>query len=200
AEEAIPASPEQNPRWIMKLQVANLVARGRQLVTAGVRNAQTKTMATVGASAGYPRFVKIVEVGPRDGLQDKVKLINLLSETGLSAVEATSFVSPKRDGECVDKWLKMADNSDVLKSISRKEGVLYPVLTPNLKVNTQYVSCVLGCPYQGPVEPSAVAAVALRMFEMGCYEVSLGDTIGVGNPGKRTFLLCEVLYYPLERG
>ncbi|RLN26375.1 hypothetical protein BBJ28_00002332 [Nothophytophthora sp. Chile5] len=186
----------------MKLQVANLVARGRQLVTVGMRNSQTKTMATVGASAGYPRFVKIVEVGPRDGLQvstqDKVKLINLLSETGLSAVEATSFVSPKRDGGCVDKWMKMADNSDVLKSISRKEGVLYPVLTPNLKVNTQLKrssSRRLGGHAATFTDETRHERL---MFEMGCYEVSLGDTIGVGNPGKRTFLLCEALYYPLE--
>ncbi|DBA01104.1 TPA: hypothetical protein N0F65_001732 [Lagenidium giganteum] len=190
----------------------------------------------------YPDFVKIVEVGPRDGLQnekqvistaDKVTLINLLSQTGLSAIEATSFVSPK--------WVpQMADNSDVLKSIKRKEGVWYPVLTPNLKgfesaieagahevaifgaaseafskknINCTieeslerfrpvcdkahdlgirvraYVSCVLGCPYQGEVDPSTVAEVAKKMLDMGCYEISLGDTIGVGTPASTLKML-----------
>ncbi|CEG42509.1 hydroxymethylglutaryl-mitochondrial-like [Plasmopara halstedii] len=192
--------------------------------------------------SGYPSFVKIVEVGPRDGLQnektlvstkDKVKLINLLSDTGLSSVEATSFVSPK--------WVpQMADNADVLNGITRKEGVSYPVLTPNLKgfnnavaagakevaifgaaseafslknINCSieeslerfrpvcekamslgvrvrgYVSCVLGCPYQGQVNPSTVATVASKMIELGCYEVSLGDTIGVGNPASTLRML-----------
>ncbi|OWZ15314.1 Hydroxymethylglutaryl-CoA lyase [Phytophthora megakarya] len=194
------------------------------------------------AAVKYPSFVKIVEVGPRDGLQnektvvsteDKVKLINLLSEAGLSSIEATSFVSPK--------WVpQMADNAEVLRAITRKEGVSYPVLTPNIKgfgnavaagaeevaifgaaseafsqknINCSieeslerfrpvcdkaeslgirvrgYVSCVLGCPYQGSVDPSAVAAVAEKMLEMGCYEVSLGDTIGVGNPASTLAML-----------
>ncbi|ETK92887.1 hypothetical protein, variant [Phytophthora nicotianae] len=220
--------------------------RGRRVLAAVSKRLSTRAMgsatpATASAS-GYPSFVKIVEVGPRDGLQnektnvstdDKVKFINLLSETGLSAIEATSFVSPK--------WVpQMADNAYVLKGISRKEGVSYPVLTPNIKgfdsavaagakevaifgaaseassqknincsieeslerfrpvcekANTLgirvrgYVSCVLGCPYQGPVEPSTVAAVALKMLEMGCYEVSLGDTIGVGNPASTLAML-----------
>ncbi|RLN50834.1 hypothetical protein BBJ29_003552 [Phytophthora kernoviae] len=221
-------------------------------------------MATAASSMTYPRSVKIVEVGPRDGLQNekmmvstenKVKLIDLLSDSGLSAIEATSFVSPK--------WVpQMADNSDVLKNINRKVGVSYPVLTPNIKASSYratswrlwwnadfgecvqgfdsavaagaqevaifgsaseafsqknincsieeslerfrpvcekandlgirvrgYVSCVLSCPYQGPVKPSAVAAVALKMHEMGCYEVSLGDTIGVGNPASTLAML-----------
>ncbi|KAK1944753.1 Hydroxymethylglutaryl-CoA lyase [Phytophthora citrophthora] len=218
-------------------------ARGRRVMAAGKRLV-TRAMGSVTptTAAGYPSFVKIVEVGPRDGLQnektiistqDKIKLINLLSETGLSAIEATSFVSPK--------WVpQMADNADVLNGITRKEGVSYPVLTPNIKgfdsavaagakevaifgaaseafsqknINCSieeslerfrpvcekagslgirvrgYVSCVVGCPYQGPVEPSAVAAVALKMLEMGCYEVSLGDTIGVGNPASTLAML-----------
>ncbi|KAG1710601.1 hypothetical protein DVH05_013325 [Phytophthora capsici] len=218
-------------------------ARGRRVMAAGKRLV-TRAMgsATSATTAGYPGFVKIVEVGPRDGLQnektiistqDKIKLINLLSETGLSAIEATSFVSPK--------WVpQMADNADVLNGITRKEGVSYPVLTPNIKgfdsavaagakevaifgaaseafsqknINCSieeslerfrpvcekasslgirvrgYVSCVVGCPYQGPVEPTAVAAVALKMLEMGCYEVSLGDTIGVGNPASTLAML-----------
>ena len=182
-----------------------------------------------------PRTVKIVEVGPRDGLQNekqlvpaavKVALIERLADAGLQAVEATSFVSPK--------WVpQMGDNAEVLQAIRRKEGVAYPVLAPNLKgfdaaveagatevavfgaaseafsqknINCSvaesikrfepvicaalaldmkvrgYVSCVVGCPYEGAVAPEKAAEVAQRLFEMGCYEVSLGDTIGVGNP------------------
>ncbi|KAJ0398827.1 hypothetical protein P43SY_004958 [Pythium insidiosum] len=202
---------------------------------------KSRSFVTVGGVT-YPERVKIVEVGPRDGLQnektvistdDKVKLINMLSETGLSAIEATSFVSPK--------WVpQMADNSAVLTQIDRKPGVWYPVLTPNLKgfesavaagahevaifgaaseafskknINCSieeslerfrpvcdeaqklgirvrgYVSCVLGCPYQGNVDPSTVASVAKKMFDMGCYEISLGDTIGIGNPASTLHML-----------
>ncbi|OQR96080.1 hydroxymethylglutaryl-CoA lyase, mitochondrial precursor [Achlya hypogyna] len=194
------------------------------------------------STAQYPRYVKIVEVGPRDGLQneksvvstaDKVTLINMLSDAGLPVVEATSFVSPK--------WVpQMGDNSEVMKQIKRKEGVYYPVLTPNLmgfdaavKVNAQevaifgaasesfsrknincsieeslerfqpvcekakslgirvrgYVSCVLGCPYEGPIDPATVAKVAKTLLEMGCYEISLGDTIGIGTPGSTLEML-----------
>ncbi|MCP5267784.1 MAG: hydroxymethylglutaryl-CoA lyase [Zoogloeaceae bacterium] len=182
-----------------------------------------------------PRSVKIVEVGPRDGLQNekqlvptavKVELIERLAEAGLQAVEATSFVSPK--------WVpQMGDNAEVMQQIRRKAGVAYPVLAPNLKgfdaaveagatevavfgaaseafsqknINCSvaesikrfepvicaalaldmkvrgYVSCVVGCPYEGAVAPQKTAEVAQRLFDMGCYEVSLGDTIGVGNP------------------
>ncbi|ETV89193.1 hypothetical protein H257_00555 [Aphanomyces astaci] len=192
--------------------------------------------------ASYPSYVKIVEVGPRDGLQnektlvstaDKVALINLLSEAGLPVVEATSFVSPK--------WVpQMGDNADVMKQIKRKEGVFYPVLTPNLtgfdaaiKVNAHevaifgaasesfsrknincsiqeslerfhpvcekahslgvrvrgYVSCVLGCPYEGAIDPAVVANVAKTLLDMGCYEISLGDTIGIGTPGSTLKML-----------
>ena len=181
--------------------------------------------------------VRIVEVGPRDGLQNephevptttKVELIERLAAAGLPAVEATAFVSPK--------WVpQMADHTEVLERIRRRPGVAYPVLTPNLKgfeaaraagatevavfgaaseafskknINCSiaeslerfsevvsqakkhdiavrgYVSCVLGCPYQGEVKPDAVAAVAAALHDMGCYEVSLGDTIGVGTPGR----------------
>ncbi|CAI5743392.1 unnamed protein product [Peronospora destructor] len=211
----------------------------RMMTTVGKKLMSRTTAVT------YPNFVRVVEVGPRDGLQNektfvsttnKVKLIHLLSETGLSAIETTSFVSPK--------WVpQMADNREVLKGISRKSGVLYPILTPNLKgfdsavgaganevaifgaaseafshknINCSikesferfrpvcekadglgirvrgYVSCVLGCPYQGSVEPSTVADVALKMLEMGCYEVSLGDTIGIGNPGSTLAMLQAV--------
>jgi hydroxymethylglutaryl-CoA lyase len=181
--------------------------------------------------------VRIVEVGPRDGLQNepgsvpteiKVELIERLADAGLPAVEATAFVSPK--------WVpQMADHTEVLERVRRKAGVSYPVLTPNLKgfeaaraagakevavfgaaseafsrknINCSiaesferfrpiveaartadvlvrgYVSCVLGCPYEGEVKPQAVAEVAGALYDMGCYEVSLGDTIGVGTPGK----------------
>jgi hydroxymethylglutaryl-CoA lyase len=181
--------------------------------------------------------VRIVEVGPRDGLQNepgelptalKVELIERLADAGLPAVEATAFVSPK--------WVpQMADHTEVLERIKRKPGVSYPVLTPNLKgfeaakaagatevaifgaaseafsrknINCSiaeslerfrpiaeqatrdrikvrgYVSCVLGCPYEGAVPPAQVAEVASALYEMGCYEVSLGDTIGVGTPGR----------------
>ncbi len=182
-----------------------------------------------------PRTVKIVEVGPRDGLQNekqlvptavKVELIERLADAGLQVVEATSFVSPK--------WVpQMGDNAEVMQAIRRKPGVAYPVLAPNLKgfdaameagatevavfgaaseafsqknINCSvaesikrfepvicsalaldlkvrgYVSCVVGCPYEGAVAPEKAAEVARRLYEMGCYEVSLGDTIGVGNP------------------
>ncbi|HEY5899483.1 MAG TPA: hydroxymethylglutaryl-CoA lyase [Burkholderiales bacterium] len=181
--------------------------------------------------------VRIVEVGPRDGLQNergevptrvKIELIERLADAGLPAVEATAFVSPK--------WVpQMADHTEVLERIRRRPGVDYPVLAPNLKgfeaaraagatevaifgaaseafsrknINCSiaesldrfrpvaeaalqtgvkvrgYVSCVLGCPYEGEVAPARVAEVAAALHEMGCYEVSLGDTIGTGTPGE----------------
>jgi hydroxymethylglutaryl-CoA lyase len=181
--------------------------------------------------------VRLVEVGPRDGLQNesravstgvKIALIDRLSDTGLRAIEATSFVSPK--------WVpQMADHAEVMAGIRRVEGVCYSALTPNLKgfeaaraarvdevavfaaasesfsrrnINCSiaeslerfapvleaahaagmpvrgYVSCALGCPYEGEVAPEAVARVADALHRMGCHEVSLGDTIGVGTPGK----------------
>ena len=197
--------------------------------------------------------VRLVEVGPRDGLQNeprevatavKVELIERLADAGLPAVEATAFVSPK--------WVpQMADHTEVLERIRRKPGVDYPVLAPNLKgfeaaraagatevaifgaaseafskknINCSiaeslerfrpiasearkhgikvrgYVSCVLGCPYEGEVAPQKVAEVAAALYEMGCYEVSLGDTIGVGTPG-RTKAMIEACAkrVPLEK-
>lgn len=190
--------------------------------------------------------VKIVEVGPRDGLQNervivpshvKIDMINMLSQTGLRTIEAASFVSPK--------WVpQMADNKEVFQGITKYPGVSYPVLVPNarglksaldvgvsevavflaasnsfslkninctveqsyaryeevvkealrcgLKVRG-YVSCVVGCPYEGYVAPKAVADVAQKLYEWGCYEVSLGDTIGVGTPGTTTLMLNSVL-------
>jgi hydroxymethylglutaryl-CoA lyase len=184
-----------------------------------------------------PLTARIVDVGPRDGLQNekaivptaiKIELIERLADAGLTAVEATSFVSPK--------WVpQMGDASEVLRGIRRKAGVTYPVLTPNLKgfdgaieagakevaifaaasevfsqknINCSvaesikrfepvvasaqamevkvrgYVSCVVGCPYEGEVAPLKVAEVARALMDLGCYEVSLGDTIGVGTPGS----------------
>ncbi len=200
-----------------------------------------------------PKRVKIVEVGPRDGLQNearivptevKIDLIDRLSRSGLAAIEATSFVSPK--------WVpQMADSTAVMEGIERRLGVSYPVLTPNLKgleaaaaagatevaifgaaseafsqknINCSidqslerfaplvaaaterrmrvrgYVSCVLGCPYEGEVTPEAVAKVARRLLDLGCYEISLGDTIGVGTPGKaRTMVEVVSAAVPVER-
>lgn len=190
-------------------------------------------------------FVRIVEVGPRDGLQnektiiataDKIELIDRLSRTGLRSIEATSFVSPK--------WIpQLADAAEVFSAIERKPGVSYPVLVPNEKgyerareVGAQevavftaaseafnrkninagidesierfrpvleraradgvkvrgYVSTVLGCPYQGEVPVADVVRVATRLHALGCYEVSLGDTIGVGTPRKARAMLKAV--------
>ncbi|MCC2615844.1 hydroxymethylglutaryl-CoA lyase [Aestuariibacter halophilus] len=190
--------------------------------------------------------VTLVEVGPRDGLQnekqaisveDKVALVNDLSDTGLSIIEAGSFVSPK--------WVPQMANSDaVLQQINRKAGVRYTALTPNLRgfedalaagadevaifgaaseafsqknINCTideslarfapvieaakanglpvrgYVSCVLGCPYEGDIAVSEVARVAQTLLEMGCYEISLGDTIGVGTPGSTAKMLDAVM-------
>jgi hydroxymethylglutaryl-CoA lyase len=199
------------------------------------------------------KSARIVEVGPRDGLQNeraevptavKVELIERLADAGLPAVEATAFVSPK--------WVpQMADHTEVLERIRRKPGVSYPVLTPNLKgfeaaraagaaevaifgaaseafskknINCSiaeslerfrpvadaaktagvkvrgYVSCVLGCPYEGEVKPERVADVAAALYEMGCYEISLGDTIGTGTPGKtRAMIEACAKRVPLEK-
>lgn len=190
-------------------------------------------------------FVHIVEVGPRDGLQnekalvataDKVRLIDRLSQTGLRSIEATSFVSPK--------WIpQLADAAEVFSAIARKPGVAYPVLVPNEqgyqraravgagevavftaaseafnRRNTNagidesierfrpvlaraavdgvkvrgYVSTVLGCPYQGEVPVADVVRVARRLHALGCHEISLGDTIGVGTPRKARAMLEAV--------
>ena len=192
-----------------------------------------------------PARVRIVEVGPRDGLQNektvvptpaKIELIDRLSATGLSCIEATSFVSPK--------WIpRLADAAEVMAGIDRKPGVSYPVLVPNLQgyeraraagaeevavftaaseafnrrnINAGideslarfepvferaaadgvrvrgYVSTVLGCPYQGDVPLGDVVRVAAALHAMGCYEISLGDTIGVGTPGKARSMLRAV--------
>ncbi|MGB3127946.1 MAG: hydroxymethylglutaryl-CoA lyase [Pseudomonas sp.] len=183
-----------------------------------------------------PSHVRLVEVGPRDGLQneakpisvaDKVQLVDALSAAGLRSIEVGSFVSPK--------WVpQMAGSAEVFAQIQRKPGVTYGALAPNLRgfedalaagvkevavfaaaseafsqrnINCSiseslerfapimaaakqhgvsvrgYVSCVLGCPYEGEIAPAQVAAVARELYAMGCYEVSLGDTIGTGTAG-----------------
>ncbi|MBM3561375.1 MAG: hydroxymethylglutaryl-CoA lyase [Alphaproteobacteria bacterium] len=192
-----------------------------------------------------PKSVRIVEVGPRDGLQNekttvptavKVALVDRLSAAGLPAVEAGAFVSPK--------WVpQMADSGAVLAAIRRRPGTRYPVLVPNLpgleralavkvdeiavfaaasesfskqNINCSiadsldrfrpvaeaaraagvavrgYISCVLGCPYEGEVPVARVVAVAQALSDMGCYEVSLGDTVGVGTPALARAAFVEV--------
>lgn len=192
-----------------------------------------------------PAAVRIVEVGPRDGLQnekaiipaaDKIELIDRLSGTGLRSIEATSFVSPK--------WVpQLADAAEVFAGIRQHPGVSYPVLVPNLQgyeraraagarevavftaaseafnrknINASideslarfqpvldaarhdglkvrgYVSTVLGCPYQGAVPVADVVRVAGALVAMGCYEISLGDTIGIGTPGQARAMLRAV--------
>ena len=184
-----------------------------------------------------PARVRMVEVGPRDGLQNepgtvttavKVALIEQLADAGMPAVEATAFVSPK--------WVpQMADHAAVMAAIRKKPGVSYPVLVPNMKgleaalaagvgeiavfgaasesfsrknINCSiaeslarfapvaaaardkglrvrgYISCVIDCPYEGAITPQAVTAVARALRDMGCYEISLGDTIGTGTPAR----------------
>ena len=192
-----------------------------------------------------PTSVRIVEVGPRDGLQNeesivsvenKIELIERLTVAGLKMVEIASFVSPR--------WVpQMADSARVLSSIRRNNKTIYSALVPNIKgleaalsagaeeiaifgsasetfsqknINCSiaeslirfkpilktacnqgipvrgYVSCALGCPYEGEIKPTVVSALAQSLIEMGCYEVSLGDTNGVGTPGKTKSLLEEV--------
>lgn len=196
----------------------------------------------------FPEKVKIVEVSPRDGLQneqqpisvaDKVELINQLSEAGLSYIEAGSFVS--------SKWIpQMAASDEVFAKIARKPNVTYAAITPNLRGledalaanideiavftaasetfsqrNTNctikeslerfipiiekakrqnikvrgYVSCVLGCPYEGEISPQQVTSIAQELLAMGCYQISLGDTIGVGTAASTGRLLTEITKY-----
>ena len=193
-----------------------------------------------------PKSVKIVEVGPRDGLQNeqglvsltaKVALVEQLADAGCTVIETGSFVSPK--------WVpQMADSAAVFKEIKRQNHVRYTALTPNLRgleaaieakvdevaifgaaseafsqknINCSiaeslarflpvielaqkhqlpvrgYVSCVLGCPYEGDVSPQKVAEVSQQLMNMGCYEISLGDTIGSGTPVKTQLMLDAVL-------
>lgn len=201
----------------------------------------------------FPSQVRIVEVGPRDGLQnetgtltlhDKVMLIDTLSDCGLSYIESGSFVSPR--------WVpQMADSDEVFAKIKRQVHITYAALTPNMKglerallaranevavfvaaseafsqknINCSiaeslqrihpvisaahqaglkvrgYISCVLGCPYQGLVDKAVVASLAYQLIAMGCYEVSLGDTIGVGTPLKaQTMIKTVAEQVPIEQ-
>jgi hydroxymethylglutaryl-CoA lyase len=193
-----------------------------------------------------PKSVKIVEVGPRDGLQNeqgivplaaKILLVEQLADAGCCVIETGSFVSPK--------WVpQMADSAAVFQQIKRKSNVRYTALTPNLRgleaaieaqvdevdifgaasesfsqknINCSiaeslerflpvielaqkhqlpvrgYVSCVLGCPYEGHISAQKVAQVSQQLLDMGCYEISLGDTIGVGTPLKTQQMLDAVL-------
>ncbi|EJM7154088.1 hydroxymethylglutaryl-CoA lyase [Vibrio parahaemolyticus] len=192
-----------------------------------------------------PTNVTIVEVGPRDGLQNespvstrtKIRLIDLLSDTGLSHIEAGSFVSPK--------WVpQMADSKEVMQNITRRASVTYSALTPNLQGLEQaldaganqvaiftsasegfcqhnincsiaeslkrfeplmvqadkyhipvrgYLSCVVDCPYDGATSPTQVANISQALIELGCYEVSLGDTIGTSTPNRVKEMLESVL-------
>uniref|UniRef100_A0A7C2BB73 hydroxymethylglutaryl-CoA lyase n=1 Tax=Pseudomonas graminis TaxID=158627 RepID=A0A7C2BB73_9PSED len=199
-----------------------------------------------------PQRVRLVEVGPRDGLQnesrpvsvsDKLQLVHDLADAGVSYIEAGSFVSPK--------WVpQMAGSAELFAGIQRKDGVTYAALAPNLRgfedalaagvkeiavfaaasesfsqrnINCSisesldrflpimeaarlhgisvrgYVSCVLGCPYEGDIAPKQVSAVANELYAMGCYEVSLGDTIGTGTPGA-TRTLFDVVAGQIPRG
>ena len=200
-----------------------------------------------------PSHVKLVEVGPRDGLQNekdavpaevKIAFIDLLSAAGLPVVEAGAFVSPR--------WVpQMADSAEVLAGITRQPGVSYPVLVPNMKgfdaaqragarevavfgaasetftqrnINCSiaesiarfapvaeaaqaagmplrgYVSCVLGCPYEGEIAPAAVAEAVARLADLGCAEISLGDTIGVGTPARAQAMIeAAAARVPIER-
>ena len=200
-----------------------------------------------------PTHVRLIEVGPRDGLQnearpisvaDKVQLVDALTDAGLGYIEAGSFVSPK--------WVpQMAGSAEVFAHIRRKPGVVYGALAPNMRgfedamaagvkevavfaaaseafsqrnINCSvseslarfvpiieaarqhgisvrgYVSCVLGCPYEGDIAPQQVAAVAQELYAMGCYEVSLGDTIGTGTPtATRTMIEAVSAHVPREK-
>jgi len=203
-------------------------------------------------NSSLPSAVTIVEMGARDGLQNetpvstqaKIDLINQLALSGLTHIEAGSFVSPK--------WVpQMADSLAVLQGISRQPNVIYSALTPNLKGFEQalaagadqvaiftsssegfcqhnincsiaqslerfvpvvreakkhglpvrgYLSCVADCPYDGPTDPAQVASIAKALFDMGCYEISLGDTIGTGTPLKIAHMLEAVQQHiPTER-
>jgi len=196
-------------------------------------------------SLSLPKKVRLFEVGPRDGLQnekelvtleDKIELVNRLSQTGLSHIETGSFVSPK--------WVpQMASSDAVFREITRRPSVRYAALTPNMhgfeaavkagvdeiaifgaaserfsqkNINCSitesierfrpvtdaaagraipvraYISCVVGCPYEGKVAAKKVAEVAQQLAGLGCYEISLGDTIGVGTPGKISAMLDAV--------
>ena len=201
----------------------------------------------------FPEHVKIVEVGPRDGLQNesttvpaeiKIQLVEKLAAAGLPVIEVGAFVSPK--------WVpQMATSAEVFTRVEKRSNVSYPMLVPNLKglelalaagveeialfaaatetfsqKNTNcsiadsierfnevidqaqaagvkirgYVSCVLGCPYEGEVSFDTVSMITQKLFEKGCYEVSLGDTIGVGTAGQaRELIEIPTSHVPVQQ-
>ncbi|XP_030054839.1 3-hydroxymethyl-3-methylglutaryl-CoA lyase, cytoplasmic isoform X2 [Microcaecilia unicolor] len=163
---------------------------------------------------GFPQHIKIVEVGPRDGLQNeevivptgiKIELINRLSEAGLSVIEATSFVSSKWVPQIAagateisifaaasESFSKMNINCSIEESIVKYEEVVRSARHMNIPVRG-YVSCALGCPYEGCIIPERVTEIAKRLYSMGCYEISLGDTIGIGTPGSMKLMLEMVM-------
>eukprot|EP00922_Rhytidocystis_sp_ex-Travisia-forbesii_P065454 GHVS01097259.1.p1 GENE.GHVS01097259.1~~GHVS01097259.1.p1 ORF type:complete len:340 (+),score=32.44 GHVS01097259.1:30-1049(+) len=214
----------------------------RVLFAAFQQKQRTFVAKTIAPSPVVASSVKLVEVGPRDGLQNekrvvtaqtKAKFIGLLADSGLKCIEAGSFVNPK--------WVpQMADTAEVLNRIEKRPGVSYPVLVPNMKgfelarqsgvsevavfsaasetftqkntncsigeslesfhkviqaaINSKivvrgYVSCVMGCPFEGPVSAQSVVHVVKQLIDSGCYEVSLGDTIGTGTAGSTARLL-----------
>ncbi|KAM5167583.1 3-hydroxymethyl-3-methylglutaryl-CoA lyase, cytoplasmic isoform 2-T2 [Callospermophilus lateralis] len=164
--------------------------------------------------SGLPEYVKIVEVGPRDGLQNekvivptdiKIEFINRLSQTGLSVIEVTSFVSSKWVpqvaagateisvfGAASESFSKKNINCSIEESMGKFEEVIKSARHMNIPVRG-YVSCALGCPYEGSITPQKVTEVSKRLYGMGCYEVSLGDTIGVGTPGSMKRMLESVM-------
>uniref|UniRef100_A0A2K5EMA6 hydroxymethylglutaryl-CoA lyase n=1 Tax=Aotus nancymaae TaxID=37293 RepID=A0A2K5EMA6_AOTNA len=165
-------------------------------------------------SSGLPEFVKIVEVGPRDGLQNekvivptdiKIEFINRLSQTGLSVIEVTSFVSSRWVpqvaagateisvfGAASESFSKKNINCSIEESMGKFEEVVKSARQMNIPARG-YVSCALGCPYEGSITPQKVTEVSKRLYSMGCYEISLGDTIGVGTPGSMKRMLESVM-------
>ncbi|XP_012504167.1 PREDICTED: 3-hydroxymethyl-3-methylglutaryl-CoA lyase, cytoplasmic isoform X2 [Propithecus coquereli] len=164
--------------------------------------------------SGLPEYVKIVEVGPRDGLQNekvivptdiKIEFINQLSQTGLSVIEVTSFVSSRWVpqvaagateisvfGAASESFSKKNINCSIEESMGKFEEVVKSARHMNIPARG-YVSCALGCPYEGSITPQKVTEVSKRLYGMGCYEISLGDTIGVGTPGSMKKLLESVM-------
>eukprot|EP00041_Stephanoeca_diplocostata_P024380 m.616847 g.616847 ORF g.616847 m.616847 type:complete len:349 (+) comp22514_c1_seq21:230-1276(+) len=224
--------------------VCRLGSRQRRKSTRNLSHSPPSTAQQIHGQ--LPKHVKVVEVGPRDGLQNepqlvettvKLDLIEQLRKSGCKVIETTSFVSPK--------WVpQMADHVEITHRVIKDPAVSYPVLTPNIKgynaaveagaeevaifsaaseafvtrnINCGikeslrrfenvcqsaakdgvrvrgYVSCVIECPYQGPCDPNTVAWVTGQLLQMGCYEVSLGDTIGAGTPGSFARMLEAVL-------
>ncbi|XP_061546254.1 3-hydroxy-3-methylglutaryl-CoA lyase, cytoplasmic isoform X4 [Phycodurus eques] len=175
---------------------------------------EAETAKDKSTASEYPNCVKIVEVGPRDGLQNekeivatgvKIQLIDMLSGSGLRVIEATSFVSSKWVpqvaaganevavfGSASETFCIKNINCSIDESMKRFDEVVKGAKELTIPVRG-YVSCALGCPYEGHVDPSKVAEVSKRLYEMGCYEVSLGDTIGVGTPGSMCKMLQSVM-------